>query len=195
MTKLYQYLAISLFLLSFVFFIAPSDFPSSKDSPITYYEYAHPGPHSPGKMSGAAQAMDMWWASRAYPAEALNLSKFSEAHAQHKQAVAQVNKTQTNAWESIGPHNIGGRTLRLVFNPGNEQTIYLGSAAGGLWRSYTGGEGTEAWHRVPTGFPVLGVSAIAINPLDTNEIYIGTGEVYNYQNVGNRLAIRTTRGS
>ena len=55
--------------------------------------------------------------------------------------------------------------------------------------------GAQAWHKVPTGFPVLGVAAIAINPADTNELYIGTGEVYNDLNTGTGFAVRTTRGS
>jgi photosystem II stability/assembly factor-like uncharacterized protein len=95
----------------------------------------------------------------------------------------------------MGPQNIGGRTLAIVINPLNPNTIYAGSASGGLWRSYSGGVGVKAWNYVPTGFPVLSVSAIAENPADTNVIYIGTGEVYGYQDAIGGMNIRTTRGS
>ena len=98
-------------------------------------------------------------------------------------------------WTAIGPKNFGGRTLCLAFNPQNAQTIYAGSAAGGLWKSYTGGTGANAWQPIPIGFPVIGIGAIAIDPNDSNTIYIGTGEVYNYQNTGTGFAIRTTRGT
>ena len=97
-------------------------------------------------------------------------------------------------WTSMGPTNGGGRTLCIAFNPQNPNTIYAGSASGGLWRSYHLGEG-NTWERVPTGFPVLGVSSVAIDPMDTNIMYIGTGEVYNYVAAGNDAAYRSERGS
>ncbi|NJO25785.1 MAG: hypothetical protein HC867_08550 [Bacteroidia bacterium] len=43
----------------------------------------------------------------------------------------------------------------------------------------TGGANGINWTNVPTGFPVLGISAIAVNQSNPNEIYLGTGEVYN----------------
>lgn len=139
--------------------------------------------------------MDNWFESRAYPTGVIDVARMTAAYSDHKQARAGMHKTALHDWEALGPHNIGGRTLALAFNPLNDATLWAGSAGGGLWRSYTAGTGLTAWHRVPTGFPVLGVAAIAINPADSNEIYIGTGEVYNYQKTGNRTAIRTTRGS
>ena len=95
----------------------------------------------------------------------------------------------------MGPHNIGGRTLALAFNPQNPNTMYLGSASGGLWRSYTAGAGTLAWERVEAGFPVLAVSSIAFAPGDSSVMYIGTGEVYNFNYAGTGAAYRSTRGS
>ena len=67
------------------------------------------------------------------------------------------------AWESIGPDNVGGRTLALAINPERPETVWAGSAGGGLWRSYTGGTGA-AWERVSTGFGVTAASAIVIAP-------------------------------
>ncbi|NNG26584.1 MAG: T9SS type A sorting domain-containing protein, partial [Ignavibacteriaceae bacterium] len=60
---------------------------------------------------------------------------------------------------------------------------------------YNGGVGVDGWHYVPTGFPVLGVSSIAIEPNDSNTIYIGTGEVYNFDAGGTGAAYRNTRGT
>ncbi len=142
----------------------------------------------------AGKSMADWHAQRSYPGETINMRGISEGFASMQQ-----NNLKTNffpgSWEDIGPKNFGGRTLALCFNPLNPNTIYAGSASGGLWRTYSGGSGATAWHQVETGFPVLGVAAIAINPLDTNEIFIGTGEVYNDQNTGTGFAVRTTRGT
>jgi len=85
--------------------------------------------------------------------------------------------------------------IGLAFNPQNPNTIWAGSASGGLWKTISDGIGVEAWKYVPTGFPVLGVMAIAVNPLDSNEIYIGTGEVYNYRKSGEGIGERTSRGT
>lgn len=145
--------------------------------------------------SGAAQALDRWWASRAYPFESLPQDAWAKATQDHLTNRQSPYKHLSTQWESMGPHNIGGRSLYMAMNPQNPQTMWLGSAGGGLWRSYTAGVGANAWHRVSTGFPILGVASIAINPNDSNEIYIGTGEVYNYQRTGTRIAIRTTRGT
>lgn len=41
----------------------------------------------------------------------------------------------------------------------------------------------------------MGVSTIAIEPNDSNTIYIGTGEVYNYDAAGTGAAYRNTRGT
>jgi photosystem II stability/assembly factor-like uncharacterized protein len=101
----------------------------------------------------------------------------------------------TAAWQSIGPQNVGGRTISIALDPVDTNIIWLGSASGGLWKSVTGGYGLNAWQYVPTGFPVLGVGSVAINPLNKNEMYIGTGETYDYGTSVNGLVIRTTRGS
>ena len=110
----------------------------------------------------------------------------------------QYNSTQRNNlpdWSAIGPKNIAGRTLALAFHPTNKDIVYLGSASGGLWKTMTGGKGASAWERVPTGFPILGVAAIAINPDNPKEIYIGTGEMYNSLETGPGVVYRTTRGT
>lgn len=85
-------------------------------------------------------------------------------------------------WEPIGPNNIGGRTLCIALHPQDTNVMWTGSASGGIWRSQTAGRGAAAWQRVETGFPLLGVSALAIDPTNPNVLYAGTGEVYNLEN-------------
>ncbi|MDH4069212.1 MAG: T9SS type A sorting domain-containing protein, partial [Ignavibacteria bacterium] len=99
-----------------------------------------------------------------------------------------------SVWTYIGPNNFGGRMISVALNPLNPSTIYAGAAAGGLWRSFSGGIAGD-WERITTGFPVLGVNAIAIDPVDTGTVYIGTGELYRYQISNGGIMIRTTRGS
>ena len=152
----------------------------------------------PPRTSGAMAAMQFWNAQRAYPADDIPAEGLVEGFAANR-ALRERERDrlapETAPWRAIGPHNFGGRTLAVAFNPQNPATIYAGSASGGLWRSTTAGAGPEAWEYVPTGFPLHGVSSIAFAPNDSNVIYIGTGEVYNYRSSIGGVTIRTTRGS
>jgi photosystem II stability/assembly factor-like uncharacterized protein len=146
--------------------------------------------------TGALQALDFWTRARAYPGNDIPPGKYFQATEQLKKRIKQLQRTtqSTSTWESIGPTNLSGRTISVAVNPLNSNTVFVGSASGGLWRSYTAGLGND-WQRVQTGYPVLGVGAIAIAPNDSNLMYIGTGEVYRYQVAAGGLIVRTTRGS
>ena len=143
--------------------------------------------------SGAAVAMEEWALVRSYPEGKIHMSNLALAH-EAQQALIGFRDNPAE-WDALGPKNFGGRTLCLAFHPDNPDIVYAGSASGGLWKSATAGVGVEAWERVPLGHPVLGVSSIAINPDDPNEMYIGTGEVYNYTVAMPGVSNRLTRGS
>jgi hypothetical protein len=181
--KIVQYLFASVSLLSFLLICQPCP-----DAQVVAAQKESP------RTSGAGKALDNWAVSRAYPGQTINLAAWSEAAMAWKE-MASTDKTASTQWESMGPHNIGGRTLRLAFNPQNPNTLYAGSAGGGLWRSHTAGIGATAWHHIPTGFPVLGVAAVAISPIDSNIIVIGTGELYNDGKTGDRVNVRLSRGT
>jgi photosystem II stability/assembly factor-like uncharacterized protein len=175
-------IATSAFLLGFlIFFNSPEEVSTVQGKEI----------------SGAYNALNFWTMARAYPNDDIpNTARYAAfEQAKINKLYKAENLQTTNQWQTIGPHNKGGRTNAIAFNPQNASTMYLGSASGGLWRSYTGGIGVDGWHYVPTGFPVLGVSTIAIEPNDSNTIYIGTGEVYNYDAAGTGAAYRNTRGT
>ena len=147
--------------------------------------------HSP---SEAGAAFKMWALARTFPDGHFHTEKYAEALAQMRLAT-QMRGERNNTWEAIGPKNIGGRTLCLAVNPLDTNILWAGSASGGLWKSTTAGRGATAWERVETGFPVLGVSAVALDPSNPAVLYVGTGEVYNLENSAPNVAIRTTRGT
>lgn len=148
-------------------------------------------------ISGAYHALTLWASQRTYPSDTIRAQAHYAAFVAEQQQVRKAGgyDDRVAAWRPIGPQNGAGRTLALAFNPQNENTLYAGSASGGLWRSYTAGVGKQAWGRVSTGFPVLGVSAIAFAPGDSSTLYIGTGEVYNLAGSGIGAATRAQRGS
>lgn len=145
----------------------------------------------PKKLSGAYKALKFWNESRAYPYKDISSDKYFQAFENKSLSKFKVDTTE---WKPMGPHNVPGRMISLAVNPQNSNTLYAGSATGGLWRTYNTTLGTN-WHRLETGYPTLGVMGLAINPLDSNEIYIGTGEVYGYNKSIGGTVIRTTRGS
>lgn len=147
-------------------------------------------------ISGAFEALNFFGNARVYPFEKLPATGFSDAlNFLRQMQPAETAVRSTDPWQTLGPHNRAGRTLKLAFNPQNPNTMYAGSASGGLWRSYTGGQGNTAWHQVQTGFPVSAVGTIAFPPNDSSTIFIGTGEVYKYLASGTGAAYRNTRGS
>lgn len=146
--------------------------------------------------SGAGRAMDAWVFARTYPDKELDTDDFVAAFQQQKLQIHALHRLEHQpAWQPIGPWNVGGRTLCLAFDPQHDQIVYAGSASGGLWKSESGGKGKNAWKYLPTGYPVLSVSAIAVDPVHPQTLYLGTGEVYNHRNSYPGVANRMTRGS
>lgn len=145
--------------------------------------------------SGAFEALGYWTMQRAYPGKTIPVKTYQQEFARNNTSGENFRTHQKSSWVSLGPHNIGGRTLAICLNPQNSKTIYVGSAGGGLWRSHSGGEGKTAWHPVNTGFPVKAVSAIAIPKEDSSVLYIGTGEVYRYKLSDGGRTDRLSRGT
>ena len=70
-----------------------------------------------------------------------------------------------------------GRVNCVRFDPSNPSTIYCGAPSGGLWKSVNFG---QSWQLLNTdNLGQIGVSDIAINPTNSNTIYIATGDIAN----------------
>jgi PKD repeat protein/photosystem II stability/assembly factor-like uncharacterized protein len=81
-------------------------------------------------------------------------------------------------WRDISPRVVptGGGSGRLNFvksNPQNRNSLWVGAAAGGLWHSSDGG---NRWTTNTDMLPVIGCSDLVINPLDTQVMYLATGD-------------------
>ncbi len=134
---------------------------------------------------GAWKAFEWWYAQRAYPGTFIPPRGLRKAHAERSADLRSKGKRDLLAsapgqWRSLGPDNIGGRVLAIAVHPVQTGTVFVGSASGGLWKTTTGGDGAAPWTRVETGYPTLSVSAIAIDQLHPDTIYIGTGEISRY---------------
>src|SRR5215475_14057924 len=66
-----------------------------------------------------------------------------------------------------------GRINALAFSPSEPMTVYAGTPSGGLWRTQDDG---ATWTSLTDSLPMLGISDIAIDPLNPRTIYILTGD-------------------
>jgi photosystem II stability/assembly factor-like uncharacterized protein len=76
-------------------------------------------------------------------------------------------------WRLEGPKNIGGRINAVEIDPSNPDVIYVGAAAGGVWKSTDGGFN---WEPIFDNQLHLSISCIAIHPQNSSIIYVGTGD-------------------
>ncbi len=96
-----------------------------------------------------------------------------------RQDVSTRSLTTNENWILVGPSSTiplnggAGRINGLTINPQNPQSIWAGAPSGGLWHSTDGG---NSWTTNTDLHPILGVSEIAINPIDTMIMYISTGD-------------------
>lgn len=89
-----------------------------------------------------------------------------------------------DVWQNQGGWNPGiGRVNFIYEEPGNQSTIYVGTPAGGLWRTENTG---DTWTPLTDDLPSMGVSGVAIDPNNTDVIYIATGDrdANDYNGVG-----------
>ena len=77
------------------------------------------------------------------------------------------------SWRSIGPAEMGGRTVDIAAVPGDPNIVYMATASGGLWK--TSNRGTT-WQSIFESGGTLSIGALAMAPSDHNVLYLGTGE-------------------
>src|SRR5262245_44936117 len=92
------------------------------------------------------------------------------------------------AWRSIGPTcvyngqlgydsdgrgTVSGRVTCIAPHPTNANTVYIGTASGGVWRTTDNG---ETWKPLMDDNIAMAVGAMAFHPDDPNILFVATGE-------------------
>ncbi len=96
------------------------------------------------------------------------------------------------SWASIGPGNIGGRVRAIVVHPTVTDTMFVGSVAGGIWKTTDAG---ATWAPVNDFMANLAVSALVIVPGSPDTMFAGTGEgFYNGDGLRGAGIFRSTDG-
>ncbi len=85
----------------------------------------------------------------------------------------------TGNWANLGPNNTSGgyaglgRINCIAFHPTDVNTVYVGSAGGGVWKTTNGG---ADWSPITDQQASLGVSSILVEPTNANIVYLATGD-------------------
>jgi len=137
---------------------------------------------------------------RAYPFQHIPSGALQEAirqrdaMKQRQRAQSQINPQAVITfpgdalWHLMGPQPVNelfsvnsgfptasGRVTAIAVDPSDAtgQTVYIGGAAGGVWKTTNGG---TTWTVLTDTQPSLAVGCITIDPNNHNTIYVGTGE-------------------
>ena len=112
----------------------------------------------------------------------LNGQDAHRAHRKWSQSI-ESGRSLEGDWKVCGPalddittrDNIRGvgRMNAISFHPVDPNVMFAGAPAGGLWRSYDGG---QSWSSNTDDFPTLGVSSIGFASSNPDVVYIGTGD-------------------
>jgi hypothetical protein len=78
-----------------------------------------------------------------------------------------------DSWQWLGPGNVGGRLRGHLIHPNTPNTMWVGSAGGGVWKTVDGG---ASWLPLNDFLPTLAVGCMELDPADPDVLYVGTGE-------------------
>ena len=101
------------------------------------------------------------------------LSLILSAFALFVTAQESKNPLRDLTFRNVGPAGMSGRVTSIDVNPQNDQEIYVGTASGGLWRSYSGG---QTWECIFNNEATSSVGAVKISKKNPDVIWVGTGE-------------------
>ncbi len=103
-----------------------------------------------------------------------------------------VNIGPTSTVETNGSLRVSGRVTALAVDPSNTNTVYLGGAQGGIWKSTDAGVN---WTPLTDNQASLATGSMVLDPLNSQIIYVGTGEenfgADNYYGIG---ILKSTNG-
>ena len=143
-----------------------------------------------------------FYEQRMYPYSTLPSDAYTKAYAQ-KIELRQKNgffMSPSYSWICLGPTpgtypgygNISSRITSITLSPFDPNTIFIGGAFGGIWKSSDAGNN---WTPL-TDFEVsLSTGSIVIDPTNPNIIYYGTGEAtYSGSSYYGRGLLKSTNG-
>ncbi len=141
---------------------------------------------------------DYFFTARSWPDGVFSLEAYSKGLEQAREDYRNLKSTATMrgggaSWQLEGPTNIGGRINTIAVNPVDHNIIYVGCAAGGIFKTTDGG---TTWTPIFDDQLFLPIGDIEIDPSNPDVIYAGTGDVNvsGYPFIGDGLYKSTDAG-
>jgi uncharacterized cupin superfamily protein len=148
--------------------------------------------HETGEV-GPRQRQEWFYHQRAYPNKhtppGARLHALGQMQIMHQQELsAGLAAAPASSWKLIGPQPThypmdwginfsptSGRISALAIDPSDTKgnTLYLGGAEGGVWKTTSGG---ASWTPLTSTQFSLATGAIAVDPNNHENVYVGTGE-------------------
>ncbi len=166
--------------LAFAFMFAPA-FAADRPSPLLPVD----------KTDGEDEAIEKrieWFV------QARGLDENPDARTQRARAVRHLQSQVANAvpallaaesWQALGPEgmtmldwdmgHVIGRVTALAVDPADENTMYLGAAAGGVWKTTDGG---QAWTQLFDAIGTESIGSILMESGNRDHVWVGTGEAF-----------------
>ena len=164
-----------------------SEKPTFKEIQTAFYDYWKDKPNEKGQGCKPFKRWEWFTESRLlpngdFPSSSITWDEFHKYYS--KQNIEKHSNIENSAlsnanWTFKGPsttpggYNGLGRINCIAFHPTNPNIFWVGTPAGGLWKTITGG---VSWTTNTDNLPVLGISDIAVNPTNANIMYVATGD-------------------
>jgi hypothetical protein len=172
---------------------ARRDKPAARDSAFMVPRQFPTGHVPAGALQAAVSRMQAQWpqtrtgrTAQMAPGRSFQLSRSGTAP-------SLTTFASTQSWVALGPAPINvsgslaytGRINSIALDPTNAQTLYVGTATGGVWKTMDGG---GSWAPLTDGECGLAMGSVALDPKNPQIVYAGTGEenfsVDSYQGCG-----------
>ncbi|HZH97401.1 MAG TPA: hypothetical protein VEX38_00400, partial [Fimbriimonadaceae bacterium] len=115
-----------------------------------------------------------------------------------------VQQAMASNWSYMGPKNLDvpyriyygvkpliGRVTSIVINPSDPNIMYVGGANGGVWKSTDAGVN---WTPKSDREDFLQIGALAIDPVNPDTIYAGTGDFHGFNINRSQGILKSTNG-
>ena len=109
----------------------------------------------------------------AWPDEEISLDAVTRVRRQARVLRERPSATPRAIWQQAGPLNVGGRVTDIALDLQDTSRVFVGSAAGGVFRTTDAGAN---WTAVFQEEGALAIGDVALDPQDGQTVWVGTGE-------------------
>ncbi len=125
------------------------------------------------KMEKKYGPADFFYFQRSFPGDQFPYKTYLDLLQKESQLAMSGKSNESAAWRLEGPANIGGRINVVVAHPDNDQILYVGCVAGGIFKTTDGG---LHWNPIFDQYSYLSIGTLTLDPVNPDIIYAGTGD-------------------